>query len=461
MLSVDNTIIDTLSGKRILILGFGKEGISTYNFLIKLIPGNMITIADEDEELHRKINIRIDEDCKVITGKSYLDSIDDFDVIIKSPGIPYGLLKDKTDQTKITSQTELFLGSYSARTIGITGTKGKSTTSSLIKHILSAHLNSVLLVGNIGKPPFDQIDQIGRDTMIVFELSSHQLENIKVSPDIAVILNIYQEHLDHYENYGKYQLAKINITKFQSESNWLVLNADDVLLNDLYTTMNLKRKCISFSQNSLTGEGCFLNNTGKVISSIKGKVSEFDFSSRQYLPGDHNQMNIMAAVCVSKILDVPDDKIYQSVIEFRGLPHRMEYLGKFRGIHFYNDSISTIPQATIQAIKSLKNVNTLILGGKDRGIDYSPLIDFLPVSGVKNLIFVGEAGNRIYKGSLIKKQADQLYFVISDFNEIRRIIRKHTNPGTICLLSPAASSYDMFRNFEERGEVFKKIAESL
>jgi UDP-N-acetylmuramoylalanine--D-glutamate ligase len=461
MLPVNNAITESLTGKKILILGFGKEGISTYNFIIKSIPGVMITIADQDEELPGKINFKINDDCKVILGQNYLDSLDDFDVIIKSPGIPYGLFKDKTDQKKITSQTELFLRSYADRTIGITGTKGKSTTSSLIKHILSSHFNHVMLVGNIGKPPFDQFEQIGPETMIVFEISSHQLENINVSPFIAVILNIYQEHLDHYENYGKYQLAKINITKFQTESNWLVLNADDVLLNDLYNTMNLKRRCISFSQNEIIGDGCYLNKTGKVFCSIMNKISEFDLSGRQYLPGDHNLMNIMAAVCVSKILDVPDAKIYQSVIEFRGLPHRMEYLGEFHGIHFYNDSISTIPQATIQAIKSLKNVDTLILGGKDRGIDYSPLIDFLPVSGVKNIIFIGKAGRRVYEGAIIKKRADQLFYIITEFNEIRSIVKKHTKPGTICLLSPAASSYDMFRNFEERGEVFKKIAENL
>lgn len=458
---MNNAITESLSRKNILILGFGKEGISTYNFLVKNIPGALITIADHDEEMPAKINFKINDDCKVITGKNYLDSLDDFDVIIKSPGIPYGLLKDKTDQTKITSQTELFLRSYADRTIGITGTKGKSTTSSLIKHILSTHYSQVLLVGNIGKPPFDQLDQIGPESMIVFELSSHQLENINVSPIIAVILNIYQEHLDHYENYRKYQLAKINITKFQSERNWLVLNADDALLNDLYNAMNLKRRCISFSHNVIRGDGCYLNEAGKVLCNIMNRSSEFDFSGRQYLPGDHNLMNIMAAVCVSKILNVPDAEIFHSVIEFRGLPHRMEYLGEFSGIHFYNDSISTIPQATIQAIKSLKNVDTLILGGKDRGIDYSPLIDFLPVSGVKNILFIGEAGMRIYERTISKKLKDQFFFIISEFNDIRTVVKKHTKPGTICLLSPAASSYDMFKNFEERGEVFKKIAENL
>ena len=193
-----------------------------------------------------------------------------------------------------------------------------------------------------------------------------------------------------------------------------------------------------------------------------GRQSKFNFQERKYLPGEHNLMNIMAAICVSKVLEIPDDLIDKSVHSFKGLRHRMEYVGRFKGIDFYNDSISTIPQSTIQAVRSLKRVDTLILGGKDRGIDYRPLIDFLPDSGVKNLIFTGEAGKRIQNGLLENKTTiNQNYFFIHNFNEISDIVRNNSAPGFICLLSPAAASYDIFRNFEERGEVFKKIAENL
>jgi len=173
-------------------------------------------------------------------------------------------------------------------------------------------------------------------------------------------------------------------------------------------------------------------------------------------------MNIIAAICASKIMGVPDDLIDKSIKGFKGLKNRLEYIGEFKGISFYNDSISTIPQSTIQAVLSLKKVDTLILGGKDRGIDYQPLVDFLPGSGVRNLIFIGEAGKRILEG-LEKSSPNrtQKWFVIKSFNEISDIVRSHTQQGFICLLSPAAASYDLFRNFEERGEVFKKIAENL
>jgi UDP-N-acetylmuramoylalanine--D-glutamate ligase len=451
-----------LKGKRILILGFGKEGISTYKLLLRTISPEWIAIADQDENLPEKLEFQIHPHCKLYLGKSYLDHLGLYDVIIKSPGVSTKLLNGLVSTRKITSQTELFLKIFADRTIGVTGTKGKSTTSSLISHILSSYFNDVLLVGNIGIPAFDLIDRIGENTKIVYELSSHQLEHIAISPYIAVLLNLYEEHLDHYENFSEYQLAKFNITKYQSEDNWFIMNGDDHLLTGLYHNSYLNRKLFVFSNKKLNNNGVFIEGDGKVICYFKGKVSKFDFNDRLYLPGVHNLKNIMAAICVAKILGVPDAVIYPSICEFKGLKHRMEYIGTHGGVIFYNDSISTIPQATILAVQSLKKVDTLILGGKDRGINYKPLVDFLPGSKIKNLILVGEAGKRILDG-LIKAgiPADQKTFFIYDYNEIIPIVRKHTKPGSICLLSPAAASYDQFRNFEERGEVFKKIAETL
>jgi UDP-N-acetylmuramoylalanine--D-glutamate ligase len=256
--------------------------------------------------------------------------------------------------------------------------------------------------------------------------------------------------------------AKFNITKFQKEKGWFVINGDAQVLVDLYTESKLKRNLLTFSASKETEAGAFISQSGEIIFQYHDKRSKFNFSDRRYLPGDHNLMNIMAAICVSKTMGVPDDIIDQTIREFKGLKHRMEYIGKFKGIKFYNDSISTIPQATIQAVLSLKKVDTLILGGKDRGIDYKPLTDFLPGSGVRNLIFVGEAGKRILAGLQNSNlDSDQQSFVIKSFEELPDIIRANTRKEYICLLSPAAASYDLFNNFEERGEVFKKIAENL
>jgi UDP-N-acetylmuramoyl-L-alanine---L-glutamate ligase len=455
-------IADLAKGKKILILGFGKEGISSYKLLIRTIPGNLIAIADQNEILEAKLDFKIDSNCIVYAGKNYLDAINNYDVIIKTPGISVASLSALTDFSKITSQTELFLRVFSNQTIGITGTKGKSTTSSLIKHILSAFYDNVLLVGNIGIPPFDLIDKIGADTRIVFELSSHQLEHISVAPHIGVILNFFEEHLDHYKDYLSYQLAKFNIVKYQQDNDWFVMNSDDRAMVELFKLSNLKRKLITFSREKGRIGGAFIEKESEIVFELEDAVSKFNFTGRKYLPGIHNLMNIMAAICVSKILNVPDEIIETAINGFKGLKHRMEYLGDFKGISFYNDSISTIPQATIQAVVSLKRVDTLILGGKDRGIDYTPLIEFLPTSGVRNIIFTGEAGKRIIDGlKSVGQHPEQKWFFITSYTEIPEIIRLHTRVGSICLLSPAAASYDSFKNFEERGEVFKKIAENL
>lgn len=455
-------LIEILKDKKVLILGFGKEGISSYRFLIKYLPAQQISIADQDERLLEKSDQQIDKRCKLYLGSSYLDSLDRFDLVIKSPGISKRILKDRVKENKITSQTGLFLKLFSDRIIGVTGTKGKSTTASLINHILSAHSSRVVFVGNIGIPPFDLIENISSETRIVFELSSHQLQDVSWSPHVGILLNLFEEHLDHYADLNEYHLAKVNIAKYQKANDWLIVNDDDPIIKVIISKYIPVSRLLSYSVKNKISNGAFTENPGKIKFRYHGTESAFDISERISLAGDHNLGNIMAAICAVKILKIPDEIISGAINSFTGLSHRMEYLGKFKGIHFYNDSIATIPEATISAIKTLKKVDTLILGGKDRGIDYSELIDFLPASGVSNLIFTGEAGNRIMnelKSSGILK--DQKLFFIPDYNELPEIIRKNTLPGHICLLSPAASSYDMFKNFEERGDVFKKIAEKL
>jgi len=434
------------------------EGVSSFKLIQRLLPNTPITIADKDENVLDKINFRTEGAVQTILGEGYISNLDDYDIILKSPGIPNGLLTDKVDKNKITSQTDLFLRLFATNTTGVTGTKGKSTTSSLIKHILSNYYNDVFFVGNIGVPPFDMIERIGRQSRIVFELSSHQLENISIAPHIAIILNLYQEHLDHYGDFNNYQLAKFNITKFQSKNDWLIYNADD----DFIKQKKFIRNTLQFSSERKVPFGAFLSKRGEVVFNDGSQNSVFVFNNRLNLPGNHNLMNIMATVCACKLLKVPDEIISESIREFKGLEHRLEYVGKFSKILFYNDSIATIPEATIEAVKALKIVDTLILGGKDRGIDYKKLAVFLADSKISNLIYLGEAGKRIFdEMKYLGLSKNKRYFQISNFGDIKSIVKQHTKPKHICLLSPAASSYDMFRNFEERGEAYKEIVRNI
>jgi UDP-N-acetylmuramoylalanine--D-glutamate ligase len=451
-------IIERLKGKKILILGFGMEGRATYSFLAKYLPKAYIGIADKNSIAEIE-NISSFKELNFYSGPDYLDSIAAFDIIIKSPGIPYKLIADKISNQVLTSQSDLFLAGFANQTIGVTGTKGKSTTASLIYSILSAINDNVLLVGNIGSPPFDELENINESTKIVFELSSHQLENVKHSPRIGVLLNLFEEHLDHYVDYKSYQLAKFNIAAFQKKGDFLICNNDNPGIKNLLSEFPVLTNIKYYSTQSKVN-GCYRSSDDEIeLSSTKRRMN---VSHRKALFGDHNLENIMAAALVCQILKVPEEIIRRTILDFESLPHRLEFIGKYKGVAFYNDSISTIPEATIAAIKTLKEVDILILGGYDRGIDYHALAEFLSQTKIPTIIYSGKAGHRIY--SLMKyklKSTDQNWIKVARFEEIENVIRNNIKVGGICLLSPAASSYDEFNSFKDRGEAYKKIAENI
>jgi UDP-N-acetylmuramoylalanine--D-glutamate ligase len=361
----------------------------------------------------------------------------------------------------MTSQTEIFLRLFRNRVVGITGTKGKSTTSSLIYAIIKASGQKVFLLGNIGIPPLDLAGRIDEVTMIIFEMSSHQLDEIQISPRYSVFLNLFEEHLDHYSDIHKYRNAKYNIFKFHEQDDWLIYNCDDKQLIRDITQAEFSFHKMGFSSVDQDICGAHCTSDGLIRFNGTGCTSTFDFRNRKAIPGRHNLMNIMAAICIAKLFNVGDEVIRDIVNDFPGLEHRLQYIGKFKNIHFYNDSIATIPEATIEAINTLGEVATLILGGKDRGINYGGLVDFLTNSKVKNIILIGEVGIKLI--SMLVKEQSQGYklFHVDTFSEIAEIIRENTPDEGICLLSPAASSYGMFKNFEERGRAFKRIAENL
>jgi UDP-N-acetylmuramoylalanine--D-glutamate ligase len=421
------------------------------------LPELLLTIADTNESVRENEMLLEDHFVDFQLGKGYLEGLNTFGRILKSPGIslkdiPYGL-----DPSSITSQTDLFLRRYSRQVIGVTGTKGKSTTATLIHHILKLAEKDSLLMGNIGRPAFEVVDETGPATNLVFELSSHQLEYISRSPHIAVLLNLYQEHLDAYRSFHDYQLAKMNIAKYQVSGDYFFFNEDDERIVQLISSMDLPGHFFPFSFHPQSVDGCYLEN-GKIVYSTEGQTGTiFDLDRKIRLKGDHNLMNIMAAAGVCKQLGIDSEIIAEGISSFRGLEHRIEYVGEYNGILFYNDSIATIPEACIEAVKALDNVDTLILGGFDRGIDYSGLAKFLSTSSVRNLIFTGEAGRRILHEIKDVKNPGQTLFLLSRFDEFPGIVMKVTKPGSICLLSPAAASYDEFLNFEMRGKRFKEL----
>lgn len=438
----ENDLRRLLEHRRILIAGYGREGRSTKILLQRILPNEKPDIVEGNEALRK------------VAAQHY-------DLIIKSPGIPSVVLDDVCDKSIVTSQTDLFLQIFGDRTIGITGTKGKSTTTSLIAFVLKQHAAQsrdydVIMAGNMGIPLFDVLDWLSERSIVVGEFSCHQLENIHRAPHVGVLLNLYQEHLDHYRSYLDYQMAKMNIGLKQQQDDYFFYCGDNAVLCE---------RVREYSQAS-AGTQCL---SGHVISYNLQSAQRWIAASR-HLQGDHNLSNIEVASRVAALYHVGEAEFRSALADFKGLEHRMELVGTYNNITFYNDSISTIPAATEAAVTALQKVDTLILGGFDRGIDYTDLIRFLAIDplgkAVRNIVFVGEAGRDMHAIALrtglctssgCAVSASRNILLEDDYNRIVPWCFSHTRPGRICLLSPAAASYDAFKNFEERGRTFKDL----
>lgn len=428
-------IIDYFKDKKILVLGYGREGKSTFAFLRRNFPEMKIFVADKNP-----VSIE-DDNAELISGENYLDCIGDFDLVMQSPGIT---LRDIEipENTEITGQMDLFLRFASCCKIGITGTKGKSTTTTLIYNVLKEAGKKCFIMGNIGTPVFDMLPE-AEGSYAVIEMSCHQLEFSKASPEIAVFTNLYPEHLDHYRGFEGYKNAKLNIVKFQDENDLLIAGSE--LKSSLKTELsNIKSKIMYVSENdgdrdSFLGSLCNIN---------------------KYLIGENGRQDSFFAAAVGRYLGVDESSIFNAVKNFKGIPHRLEEVGTFGGITFFNDSIATIPRAVQSNIKALGNVDTLIFGGLDRGIDYGEFISFLEESPVKNLIGLPDTGYKIID-ELRRGKAEKNTFKADTMDEAVKKAHEVTSPGKICLFSPAAASYNRYKSFEEKGSHYKSLCKSL
>ncbi len=387
---------DKFDGKRILIWGYGREGKSTARFLEQCCKPSSIDVFE---------------------GKREEINEDSYDYIVKSPGI---IMDD--DNEKYTSQTQIFLERYRNNTIGITGTKGKSTTSSLMHHVLTHAGMDAVLLGNIGEPCLDHFGHINEDTVVVFEMSCHQLAHVTLSPHIAIFLNLFEEHLDYYKTLDRYFAAKANIARFQS--------GDDLL----FVGGNVPR----------------LATDAKVERIDFNEVPQYDLS----LLGHHNTYNAHFVYKVaSSVFGIDDAVIREGLRDFTGLAHRLCHIGTVDGVDYYDDSISTIPSATIEALTSVPNAKTVIIGGMDRGISYDTLISYVNDHDRYNYIFAYDSGKRIYDS--VNKTEN--VHCVSDLEAAVKLAVSITEKGGAVILSPAAASYGYFKNFEERGDVFRKL----
>ena len=431
MTKMIDSICRRLNGKRILIAGFGREGKSTLRFLQTFMPDAIVGIADKNESAFQDID---KERYKLHSGDDYLSAASDYDIVIKTPGIS---LKDvDIDLSLISSQTDLFLEAFHNQVIGITGTKGKSTTSTLIYHLLKESGNDVILAGNIGIPILDCVSDINERTIIVYELSAHQLQFINRSPHVGILLNVFEEHLDHFGTFEKYKDAKINVLRYMSDDDFAVVN------NDLYRAVSRQPSAVSVD-----------------FENYNFDDYNIDWNEIPLL-GEHNKRNVKAALCACKSYGLQIEDLIPHLYTFKSLEHRQELVGVFNGVKFFNDSISTIPQATIAALQTIKNVNFLLLVGFDRGIDYEPLVTYLKENPLPYILITGQAGQTI-KGKLQTAEYKGNILEYTDMESAFVMIKDLAGNGDVCLLSPAAASYDRYKNFEERGHIFKELAKKF
>jgi UDP-N-acetylmuramoylalanine--D-glutamate ligase len=431
---------DELYAKSVLILGFGTEGQATYEFLRSQWPEKTILIADQRElhEFPEQVARRVQADrfAKLNLGSGYLKAT--AELIIKTPGIPASRIERAG--AKLTSHSQIFLSNYPRdKIIGVTGTKGKSTTTALLYQMLRSGGLPAELVGNIGQPPLARLHAAAPGSYFVHEFSSHQLAEVETSPHIAVLLNIIPEHLDYYSSFEQYVSAKENITRFQDSGDFLIFNPGYAILRDISGRTRATLRPFSTA-----------GNDARALGEIP-------------LRGKFNLENVMAAVTAASLVGVPFDTIRTAIKEFRPLPHRLEQVGTYDGITFYDDSIATVPDATLAALEALgTDVQTLLLGGHERNLDFAELGARLPQT-VRTVILFPPTGQRIWNAIQANSKAPQLPepFFVGGMEEAVKIAYARTEAGKICLLSPASPSFGMFRDYRDRGESFRSFVKAL
>ena len=421
-------------GKNIAILGFWLEGKSTLNFLLNNnFAFNKLSVLDmKAQPWLETMGIALE------TGEHYMEHLDQFDVIFKSAGVPYSseLLRY---QDKILTQMQFFFGNYQGKVIAITGSKGKSTMTSLIFSLLKNAGYRVKLVGNIGNPVLEEIDFAEELDFVVCELSSYMLERLEKQNYISVLGNIFPEHMDWHGGFEKYVKAKLNILK-GSEFN--------IVLQKTVEEYGLATAYENIETYWIWGKTSWAN--GYFIH----EMQELFPTEDKLLLGEHNTQNIAAAIAVALKIGVSMEVIHDTIKNFTGLPHRLQFVGEFQGIHFYDDAISTTPESTLEALKTFwKRIGTLFLGGTDRGYDFRLLMEKVQEYWIQNLVFFPPSGEKMarllpdFKGKVL--HTDDMQAAVA-------FAFQYTEPGKICLLSTASPSYSIWKNFEEKGDLFQK-----
>ena len=449
-----------VKGRKVLVFGAGISGIGAAGLLeangadVILYDGNeKLDPASLKEQLGEKSG------AAVLTGKLPQETITSLDMAVLSPGVPTDLpvvLAMKEAGVQVIGEIELAYQFGKGDVLAITGTNGKTTTTSLLGQIMKQAREEVYVVGNIGNPYTAVAGQMTERAVTVAEISSFQLETIReFSPKVSAILNITPDHLNRHHTMEAYIEAKENIAVNQTEDDFCILNYEDRLLREFGE--NLRAKVLYFSSQRKLEEGIFLEDGGIVLC-LNGQKETICHVDELQILGTHNHENVMAAAAMAYVYGVPAETIRKSVLSFGGVEHRIEYVAEKNGVAYYNDSKGTNPDAAIKGIRAMKRPTVLIGGGYDKDSEYTEWIESFD-GKVKKLILLGQTREKIARDA--KKCGFTDYVFADSFEEAVHMAVKEAVSGDAVLLSPACASWDMFPSYEVRGDKFKEIVNSL
>mgnify|MGYP005800957745 FL=1 len=458
-----NEFNDYIRYRKVAIIGLGVSNIPLLDYLYEKKAN--VTIFDEREynQIPKDVNEKISKYGFVLHfGKNCLQYLKNFNVIFRSPScLPTKpeLVEEANRGALVTTEVELLMKMCPAKIIGITGSDGKTTTTSLINSILQKAGYTTFLGGNIGTPLFTKLPEITPQDIVVLELSSFQLMGMEVSPQIAVITNITPNHLNIHKDYQEYIDAKKNIFKYQNEDGLLVLNYDNEITKECAKEAN--GKVIFFSSKTKLDNGYIVDED--VIKECDDKVRKHILNTEDViLRGNHNYQNIATAIATtSSLVDI--ETAVKAIKEFKPVEHRIEFVEEIDGVKWYNDSASSSPSRTLSGINAFKEDIVLIAGGYDKNLDYTPLAKPI-VDKVKTLILIGQTSGKIYevvKNELEEKNRHLDIYMCETLEETIPIAKKNASKGDVVLFSPASASFDMFKNFADRGNKFKELVRKM
>lgn len=452
-----------ITGKKVAIIGLGISNIPLLDYFYSLHCRVSIFDKREEGKLDKQAVEKIQNNAfELYTGPDAMKHLVGFDIIFRSPSCRPDtpeIVKELERGAILTSEIEMLMQTCPGTIIGITGSDGKTTTTNLIYHILKEKGYHCYLGGNVGIPLFTKVNEMKPEDMVVLELSSFQLMDMQVSPHISIVTNISPNHLDIHKSYEEYIDAKKNIFKYQNENDILVINYDNTITRDFKS--DAKGKVIYFSRKQKLEDGVICDNG--IIKSCEEKVRRHILNTKDILlRGVHNHENICAAIAATASLVEPEIQA-EAIKKFKGVEHRLEFIKELKGVKWYNDSIGTSPTRTIAGLNSFSEKIVLIAGGYDKHLDYTPIAKPIVVN-VSKLILLGATAPKIEEAVTQELEMQGKELPIYHCNTLQETVEKAyevASSDEIVLFSPASASFDMFKNFEERGEMFKELVQQI